>query len=191
MRIRLTLRAGMPLTPNLVDRAWQTGFPWGIANQSPWDSCWWEYRWCWKYSIVLSEAVAMRCALHYIAKSAWQTASPMRDCQPVTVRLLLMRLLRLKCEMQYTLWSSVQCRSTMQQNTQWGAVRCGAEQSVTNIFEYLNIWIFWIRIFIRILVRVTFWDMNIFGYSFVARFWYEYIRIFVRTHFQIPTMFFV
>ena len=36
----------MPLTPNLVERAWQTGSPWGIANQSPWDSCW-GYCWIW------------------------------------------------------------------------------------------------------------------------------------------------
>ena len=57
--------------------------------------------------------------------------------------------------------------------------------------------------FIRIFVRIIFWIQiysdtrtcqflgykYIFGYSFVPRFWYEYIRIFVRINFQIPMMF--
>ena len=61
--------------------------------------------------------------------------------------------------------------------------RC-TKQSLTNIFEYLNIWIFLIRIFIRIFVRIIFW---IWIYSDICScqlFGYEYIRIFVRTNFQ-------
>ena len=44
----------------------------------------------------------------------------------------------------------------------------------SNIFEY-----FPVRIFVRI-IFVSFFYANIFGYSFVLFFWYEYIRIFVR-----------
>ena len=42
------------------------------------------------------------------------------------------------------------------------------DQSVTNIFEYSNIRIFSIQIFIRTFVRINFLDTNIFGYSFVS-----------------------
>ena len=38
--------------------------------------------------------------------------------------------------------------------------------------------------YIRIFVRVNFFDTNIFRFSFVAKFWYKYIRIFVRINFQ-------
>ena len=48
------------------------------------------------------------------------------------------------------------------------------------IFEYSNIRIFSIQIFIRTFVRINFLDTNVFGYSFVSFSWYEYIRIFVR-----------
>ena len=57
------------------------------------------------------------------------------------------------------------------------------DQSVTNIFEYSNIRIFLIRIFIRTFVRIIFciriysdirsyrnFVTNIFGYSFVSKF---------------------
>ena len=57
------------------------------------------------------------------------------------------------------------------------------EQSVTNIFEYSNIRIFLIRIYIRVFIRIIFWiriysdihswqdfDSNIFGYWFVSIF---------------------
>ena len=53
-------------------------------------------------------------------------------------------------------------------------------QSVTNIFEYSNIRIFLIRIFIRVFVRIIF---RIRIYSDIRScqlFGYEYIRIFVR-----------
>ena len=80
------------------------------------------------------------------------------------------------------------------------------DQSVTNIFEYSNIRIFLIRIFIRVFVRIIF---RIRIYSDIRScqlFGYEYIRIFVRSkililiysnirsyqfsgHKQIPTMF--
>jgi len=55
-------------------------------------------------------------------------------------------------------------------------------QSVTNIFEYLNIRVFLIRIFIRIFVRIIF---LIRIYSVIRSyqfFGYEYIRIFVRSN---------
>ena len=54
-------------------------------------------------------------------------------------------------------------------------------QSVTNIFEYSNIFDPNIYSDIR---SYHFLDTNIFGYSFVARFWFQYIRIFVRINFQ-------
>ena len=73
-------------------------------------------------------------------------------------------------------------------------------QSVTNIFEYSNIRIYWWRIYIRTFVRINFSFTNIFGHSFVSnlfvriysdiRWWvcysvkprriFEYIRIFVQ-----------
>ena len=65
------------------------------------------------------------------------------------------------------------------------------EQSVTNIFEYSNIRIFSIRIFIRTFVRINFLDTNIFGYSFVSKsysvrvwriFEYSNIRIIFNTN---------
>ena len=62
---------------------------------------------------------------------------------------------------------------------------------------YSNIRIFLIRIFIRTFVRIIFciriysdirsyqnFVTNIFGYSFVSKFWYEYIRIFVRFFYE-------
>ena len=63
-------------------------------------------------------------------------------------------------------------------------------QSVTNIFEYPNIRIFLIQIYIRTFVRINiliriysdirscqFFDMNIFGHSFVSK---NYSNIFVK-----------
>ena len=41
-------------------------------------------------------------------------------------------------------------------------------QSVTNIFEYSNIRIYWSRIYIRTFVRINFSFTNIFGHSFVS-----------------------
>merc|ERR1719362_2517091 len=41
-------------------------------------------------------------------------------------------------------------------------------QSVTNIFEYSNIRIYWSRIYIRTFVRANFSFTNIFGHSFVS-----------------------
>ena len=46
-------------------------------------------------------------------------------------------------------------------------------------FEYLNIFEIYLDI-----CSYNLLDTNIFGYSFVARFWYEYIRIFVLINFQ-------
>ena len=43
-----------------------------------------------------------------------------------------------------------------------------AYQSVTNIFEYSNIRIYWSRIYIRTFVRINFSFTNIFGHSFVS-----------------------
>ena len=74
------------------------------------------------------------------------------------------------------------------------------DQSVTNIFEYSNIRIYWARIFIRTFIRVNFVCTNIFGHSFGSnlfvriysdiRSWvcyrvkigrlFKYIRIFVQ-----------
>ena len=51
------------------------------------------------------------------------------------------------------------------------------KQSVTNIFEYSNIFDTNIYSDIR---SYHFLYTNIFGYSFVSKFCYEYIRIFVR-----------
>ena len=59
-------------------------------------------------------------------------------------------------------------------------------QSVTNIFEYSNIFV--PNIYSDI-CSYNFLDMNIFGYSFVTRFRYEYIQMFVCINFQIPTIF--
>ena len=42
------------------------------------------------------------------------------------------------------------------------------KQSVTNIFEYSNIRIYWSRINIRTFVRINFSFTNIFGHSFVS-----------------------
>ena len=42
------------------------------------------------------------------------------------------------------------------------------DQSVTNIFEYSNIRIYWSRIYIRTFVRIKFSFTNIFGHSFVS-----------------------
>ena len=61
-------------------------------------------------------------------------------------------------------------------------------QSVTNIFEYLNIRTFLIRIFIRIFVCITFWIQIYSDIRSCQLFEYEYIRIFVRINYQIPTM---
>ena len=44
----------------------------------------------------------------------------------------------------------------------------GLEQSVTNIFEYSDIQIYWSRIYIRTFVRINFSFTNIFGHSFVS-----------------------
>ena len=41
-------------------------------------------------------------------------------------------------------------------------------QSVTNIFEYSNIRIYWSRIYIRTFVRINVSFTNIFGHSFVS-----------------------
>ena len=41
-------------------------------------------------------------------------------------------------------------------------------QSVTNIFEYSNIRIYWSRIYIRTFIRINFSFTNIFGHSFVS-----------------------
>ena len=46
--------------------------------------------------------------------------------------------------------------------------RIGMQQSVTNIFEYSNIRIYWSRIYIRTFVRINFSFTNIFGHSFVS-----------------------
>ena len=43
-----------------------------------------------------------------------------------------------------------------------------SKQSVTNIFEYSNIRIYWSRIYIRTFVRINFSFTNIFGHSFVS-----------------------
>ena len=43
-------------------------------------------------------------------------------------------------------------------------------QSVTNIFEYSNIRVYWSRIYIRTFVRINFSFTNIFGHSFVSNF---------------------
>ena len=47
-------------------------------------------------------------------------------------------------------------------------VRTHTHQSVTNIFEYSNIRIYWSRIYIRTFVRINFSFTNIFGHSFVS-----------------------
>ena len=47
-------------------------------------------------------------------------------------------------------------------------VNACAHQSVTNIFEYSNIRIYWSRINIRTFVRIHFSFTNIFGHSFVS-----------------------
>ena len=47
-------------------------------------------------------------------------------------------------------------------------VYTGLNQSVTNIFEYSNIRIYWSRIYIRTFVRINFSFTNIFGHSFVS-----------------------
>ena len=72
-------------------------------------------------------------------------------------------------------------------------VRMSAEQGVSNIriFEYIrifsdtNIRSYHIRIIFLMQIysdirSYCFFDTNIFGYSFVSFFWYEYIRIFVH-----------
>ena len=41
-------------------------------------------------------------------------------------------------------------------------------QSVTNVFEYSNIRIYWTRIYIQTFVRINFSFTNIFGHSFVS-----------------------
>ena len=56
-----------------------------------------------------------------------------------------------------------------------------SKQSVTNIFEYSNIRIFLIRIFIRIFVRIIFWIRIYSDIRSCQLFGYEYIRIFVRS----------
>ena len=48
-------------------------------------------------------------------------------------------------------------------------------QSVTNIFEYSNIRIYWSRIYIRTFVRINFSFTNIFGHSFVS---HLFVRIY-------------
>ena len=50
-----------------------------------------------------------------------------------------------------------------------------SKQSVTNIFEYSNIRIYWSRIYIRTFVRVNFSFTNIFGHSFVSN---MFVRIY-------------
>ena len=54
-----------------------------------------------------------------------------------------------------------------------------SNQSVTNIFEYSNIRIFLIRIFIRVFVRIIFWIRIYSDIRSCQLFGYEYIRIFV------------
>ena len=56
-----------------------------------------------------------------------------------------------------------------------------SDQSVTNIFEYSNIRIFLIRIFIRIFVRIIFWIRIYSDIRLCQLFGYEYIRIFIRS----------
>ena len=56
-------------------------------------------------------------------------------------------------------------------------------QSVTNIFEYSNIQIFLIRIFIQIFVRIIFWIRIYSDIRLCQLFGYEYIRIFIRVNF--------
>ena len=43
-----------------------------------------------------------------------------------------------------------------------------SDQSVTNIFKYSNIRIYWSQIYIRPFVRINFSITNIFGHSFVS-----------------------
>ena len=54
-------------------------------------------------------------------------------------------------------------------------------QSVTNIFEYSNIRIYWSRIYIRTFVRINFSFTNIFGHSFV-------LNLFVRIYSDIRSL---
>ena len=63
----------------------------------------------------------------------------------------------------------------------WYANMGYLNQSVTNIFEYSNIRIFVIRIFIRIFVRIIFWIRIYSDIRSCQLFGYEYIRIFVRS----------
>ena len=61
----------------------------------------------------------------------------------------------------------------------------GLEQSVTNIFEYSNIQIYWSQIYIRTFVRINFSLMNIFGHSFVSHLFvqiYSDIQNFYECH---------
>ena len=67
-----------------------------------------------------------------------------------------------------------------------GSALCGPppsppHQSVTNIFEYSNIRIYWSQIYIRISVRINFSFTNIFGHSFVSD-EYSYIRAIFNTN---------
>ena len=54
-------------------------------------------------------------------------------------------------------------------------------QSVTNMFEYFDIRIFLIQIFIRIFVRIIFWIGIYSDIRLCQLFGYKYIRIFVRS----------
>ena len=62
-------------------------------------------------------------------------------------------------------------------------------QSVTNIFEYSNIQMFVIRIFIRIFVRIIFGIQIYLDIRWCQLFRYKYIQIFIRINFQISAMF--
>ena len=84
--------------------------------------------------------------------------------------LLLMVILMLMLVLMVMKMAMFSWITVMSFDLGWTFTRWISNQIVTNIFEYSNIQIFLIRIFIRVFVRIIFLDMNIFGYSFVSRF---------------------
>ena len=82
----------------------------------------------------------------------------------------------------WQLWQFLQLRTWSLVNLCWHDMtsRVTLDQSVTNIFEYSNIQIFLIQIFIRVLVRIIFWIRIYSDICSCQLFGYKYVRIFVR-----------
>ena len=81
----------------------------------------------------------------------------------------------------YTVWEIFLCLHNQILLTRLGCNHLfTSKQSVTNIFEYTNIWIYLSQMFIRSFVHINFYYTNIFGHSFMS-------NLFIRIYSDIGT----